>query len=72
MTPEGWRRLEELYDAVKDLPSAERSAQLKDVDAELRSAVEAIFAQEGSALEHPAWDGRGSLLQTSTVVTAGT
>ena len=55
MTPERWRRLEELYDAVRDLSPAERGLRLKDVDSELRSAVEAIFAQEGSALEH----GRG-------------
>ena len=71
MTPERWRQLEELYDAVKDLSPAERSVRLKDADPELRSAVEAIFAQEGSALEHPAWEGHASLLQTGTMVKAG-
>ncbi len=71
MTPGRWRQLEELYDAVKDLSPAERSARLKDADPELRSAVEAIFAQDGSALEHPAWEGRASLLQTGTIVKAG-
>src|ERR1035437_6734248 len=71
MTPEHWRQLEELYDAMKDLSPAERSARLKDADPELRSAVEAIFAQEGSALEHPAWEGHASLLQTGTIVKAG-
>ena len=71
MTPERWRQLEALYDAVKDLSPAERSARLKDADPELRSAVEAIFAQEGSALEHPAWEGHASLLQTGTMVKAG-
>jgi Tol biopolymer transport system component/predicted Ser/Thr protein kinase len=71
MTPERWRQLEELYDAMKDLSPSERSVRLKDVDSELRSAVEAIFAQEGSALENPAWAGHASLLQTGTIVKAG-
>jgi Tol biopolymer transport system component len=71
MTSERWRQLEGLYDAVKDLSSAERSARLKDADSDLRSAVEAIFAQEGSALEHPAWEGHASLVQTVTVFSAG-
>src|SRR5258707_11555571 len=68
MTPRQWRQLDELYDAVKDLSPAERSARLKDADAELRSAVEAIFAQDGSALEHPAWEGHVSLLRTGTIM----
>jgi serine/threonine protein kinase len=71
MTPERWRQLEGLYDAVKDLSPRERSARLKDADPDLRSAVEAVFAQEGSALEHPAWEGHASLLQTATVVSVG-
>jgi serine/threonine protein kinase len=71
MTPERWRQLEGLYDAVKDLSPAERSARLRDADPDLRSAVEAIFAQEGSALEHPAWEGDASLLQTVTVFSVG-
>ena len=33
--------------------------------------MEAIFAQEGSALEHPAWEGHASLLQTATVFSVG-
>src|ERR1035437_3531710 len=71
MTPEHWRQLEELYDAMKDLSPAERAVRLKDADPELRSAVEAIFAQDGSALEHPAWECHVSLLQTGTIVKAG-
>jgi|ERR1017187_2913157 serine/threonine protein kinase len=71
MTPERWRQLEGLYDAVKDLSPRERSARLKDADPDLRSAVEAVFAQEGSALEHPAWEGYASLLQTVTVFSVG-
>src|SRR5271170_7826444 len=71
MTPERWRQLEGLYDSVKDLSPAERSARLKDIDPDLRFAVEAIFAQEGSAPEHPAWEVHASLLQTVTVFSAG-
>jgi Tol biopolymer transport system component/predicted Ser/Thr protein kinase len=71
MTRERWRQLEGLYDAVQNLSPAERSACLKDADSDLRSAVEAIFAQEGSALDHPAWEGHASLLQTVTVFSVG-
>jgi hypothetical protein len=69
MTPERWRRLEELYDSLQDLPATERDLRLKDVDSELRLAVEAIFVQQGSEMEYPAWERHGSLLQTATVVT---
>jgi serine/threonine protein kinase len=71
MTPARWRQMEELYDAVKDLSAAERSLRLKDADPKLRSAIEAVFAQEGSLLERPAWEGRASLLQTVPMVKAG-
>ncbi len=37
MTPERWRQLEGLYDAVKDLSPAERSVRLRDADPELWS-----------------------------------
>ena len=72
MTPGRWRQLEELYDSVKALSPAERSGRLKDADPELRSAVEAIFAQNGSMLEHPDGDGHASLLETGTIVKTGT
>jgi serine/threonine protein kinase len=71
MTPERWRQLEAMYDAMKDLSPGERSVRLKDADPELRSAAEAIFAHDGSALEHPAWQDHASLLQTGTIVKAG-
>ena len=67
MTNGRWRQLEELYDAVVNLSPSERSVRLQDVDPELRSALEAILAQEGSALERPAWEDRASLLKTGTV-----
>jgi serine/threonine protein kinase len=71
VNPERWRQLEGLYDAVRDLSPEERSARLRDADPDLRSAVEVLFAQEGSALEHPAWEGHASLLQTVTVFSVG-
>src|SRR5580700_2479278 len=71
MTPERWRQLEGLYDAVKDLSPGERSARLKDAAPDLRSAMEAVFGQEGSALEHPALEVYASLLQTVTVFSVG-
>ena len=72
MTPrENWRQMEELYYAALDLPAAERAAFLEAADPELRISVEALLAQEGSALDHPAWEGRASLLQTVTGVSVG-
>ncbi|HWC99479.1 MAG TPA: protein kinase [Candidatus Sulfopaludibacter sp.] len=72
MTPERWRQLEELFDSVKNLSPEERRSRLKDADSELRSAIAAVFAQEGSALEHPAWEEHATLLRTEIVVTPGT
>ncbi len=71
MTPERWRQLEELYDAVRDLSPSARAVRLSQADPELGSAVEAIFAQEGSLLDHAAWEGRESLLNTAEPVQAG-
>jgi len=71
MTPERWRQLEGLYDSVKDLSTAERSARLKDVDPDLRFAVEAIFAQGDTAVDHSAREVQGSLLQTVTSFSVG-
>jgi eukaryotic-like serine/threonine-protein kinase len=71
MTPERWRQLEDLYDAVRDLSPTERNACLKNADPELRSSLEAILAQEGSALEHPAWEGRASLLEAASLAADG-
>jgi serine/threonine protein kinase/tetratricopeptide (TPR) repeat protein len=71
MTPDRWRQLEKLYDAVKDLSPQERGIRLKEADSDLRTAVEAIFAQEGSALEHPAWESHPGLLAAAAIVTPG-
>jgi eukaryotic-like serine/threonine-protein kinase len=71
MTPERWRQLEALHDAVKDLSPAERSARLRDADPDLRAAAEAIFAEGESFMERPAWENHGSLLETATVFSIG-
>lgn len=70
--------MEELYEAARGLPSEERTALLENVDAELRAQIISILAHEESSegsnslLDRPAWEGRESLLQTETMVAAGT
>ncbi len=71
MTPERWRQAEGLYEAMKDLSPAARSARLKEADSDLRAAMEAIFAQEGSALEHPAWEVYGGGLEAVSAFSVG-
>ncbi len=69
MIPERWRKMEELYDAVRDLPPAERRSVLERADPELRASFEEILAQNGTALDHPAWEGRSDLVETDLVKT---
>jgi len=70
--------LEELYQAALNLAPGERSELLERADPELASAVASLLAQESAApeggysLDRPAWEGRESLLETNTVLTAGT
>ncbi len=59
MTPERWRQVEVLYHAVLDLPIASRPALLEQADPEVRREAESLLAQEGSALDHPAWSHVG-------------
>jgi serine/threonine protein kinase len=78
VTPERWRELEELYHAAQGLPPAERDRLLEHADPELRATVASILAQEdtprkgASLLDRPAWEGHDSLLNTGTMVAAGT
>ena len=47
MSPERWRRIDQLFQAAADLPPAERSAYLDGEsieDPELRSAVEEMLS----------------------------
>src|SRR5579859_6186153 len=71
MTPERWRQLEELYEAVRELSPTERGVRLKEADPELGSAVAAILAQESCMLDHAAWEGRTSLPHTTSQVKDG-
>ncbi len=51
MTPEQWKRIEEIYLAALDLPGAERVALLCQAPPEIRAQVEAMLAQpSGSQL----------------------
>ena len=56
MTPECWRQVDELYQAVLDLPTANRAVLLEQADPEVRREVESLLAQDGSALDRPAWE----------------
>jgi len=65
MTPERWHRIEELYHAALEVSGAERAALLTQSDPDVRRAVEAMLAQEGSGeavLDRPAWEHANSLL----------
>jgi len=57
MTPERWRRIEELYLAAMELKGAERTALLAQASPEVRQEVEAMLAQpaRSNLLDHPAW-----------------
>src|SRR5712691_5707837 len=56
MTPERWRQIEELYHAAQERAPEERVALFAGADAEVRSKVEALLAQDesGGFLDRPA------------------
>ncbi len=64
MEPERWRRVQEIFAATAELPSAERDAFLSDQadgDDELRSEVETLLSADSESkkfLEQPALPGR--------------
>ena len=71
MTPEHWRRIEDLYYAAQDRSPAERAALLECTDPDIRSRVERMLALDssGQILDRPA---AGILdLSTRTVVLPG-
>jgi serine/threonine protein kinase len=75
MTPSRWKQIEELYHATLEREPGERAAFLAQADPELRPEVESLLAQEGGAtpLDHPAWEGAASLLESTVgVLTPGT
>src|SRR5271155_295520 len=71
MDSKRFEQIEKLYDAVAGCTSEERSAMLDQADPEVRREVELMLAQEGSALDRPAWDRAASLLETETGVIEG-
>ncbi len=63
MTPERWRRIEDLYHAALDQAPERRSAFLEEAsngDDELRREVESLLAEDSGkqgALDRPIWEG---------------
>src|SRR5258707_971727 len=57
MTPDHWQAIDALYHAALQLTGEPRSGLLRRADAKVRIAVEAMLAQEASAvLDRPAWE----------------
>ena len=72
MEPERWRQIEALYHAVQGLGTTEREVLLGRADPKVRDKVKELIAQDGSMLDPPDWEGREDLLDTRTILTAGT
>ena len=75
MTPERFRRIEELYHAAREATEEERAALLARIDPELRRELESLFAERtgGEFLEQSAIRNAPELLEDATVtsVTVG-
>ena len=72
MTPERWRRIEDLYHAARACAPEDRAALLESSDPEIRSRVERMLAVEsGSRLLDVPPAGQAADA-TATVVTSGT
>ena len=52
MTPDHWQAIEALYHAALQLTGEPRSELLRRADPKVRSTVEAMLAQEASAVLH--------------------
>jgi predicted ATPase len=64
ITPERWKKIEELYNAMFDQGPDERMALLQKASPEVRDIVGAMLAQEtkGHMLDRPAWEGEAQSL----------
>jgi eukaryotic-like serine/threonine-protein kinase len=74
MTPERFRKIEELYHAARQRAGDQREALLAQTDPELRREIESLLAQpdSGEFLDRPALDNATGLgNSTVTVLTAG-
>src|SRR5580692_6883280 len=69
MTPEHFRRIEELYHAVREANAEERAALLAGIDPELRRELKSLLAQRtgGEFLDQPAAQNAPELLEDVTV-----
>ena len=70
MTPERWKRVEEIYHAALARPAAARAAFVREAcagDEALLTEVHSLLAQEGASafLETPAAAAAGSTLASS-------
>ena len=69
-TEENWRRIEELFNAARELPSEKQAGYLRDhcPDEALRREVESLLAKDAMSegpIDLPAWDGVLSLLESN-------
>ena len=75
MSPDRFKRIEELYYAARGRPPEERAALLEQTDPELRREIESLLAERsrGEFLDQPAFENAPELLEdpTVTVVAAG-
>jgi Tol biopolymer transport system component len=71
MSPEQFRRIEELYHAASEGTPQERAALLAQTDPELRREVESLLSDSSGAefLDRPAIQNAAELLEDATVVT---
>ncbi len=69
MSPERFRRIEELYHAAREASPTERAALLAQADPELRREIDSLLSQSGGAefLNRPAIHNATELLEDSTV-----
>ena len=72
MDPSRWKQIEELYHAALECEPDERAAFLARAHPGLRREVESLLAQNSGAtpLDHPAWEGAGSLLASTVAALA--
>jgi serine/threonine-protein kinase len=76
MTPELWRRVSKLYEAVLEQPPGTRDQFLRDScgdDAALRGEVESLLAQEDASvvLDRPVWGMAGAILDPEPLLRPG-
>src|SRR5262252_2861388 len=67
MSPEQFRRIEELYHAAREGTAEERAALLAQTDPEFRREVELLLSDPSEFLDRPAIQNAPELLEDSTV-----